>query len=60
MVLANFLVKIEIPDWMTEAEQDAMLEALDKSNFRKLLEGSAVKALARSKRLGLSNVHVED
>jgi hypothetical protein len=60
MVLANFLVKIEIPDWMNEAEQDAMLEALDKCNFKKSLQGSAVKALAKAKRLGFSDVKVED
>ena len=45
MVLANFLVKIEIPDWMSEAEQDEMLEALDRCNLKRSLQGSAVKAL---------------
>ena len=40
MVLANFLVRIEIPDWMTEAEQDSMLEALERCNFKKHLQAS--------------------
>jgi len=60
MVLANYLVRIEIPDWMDEAEQDAMLEALDSCNFKRRLLGSAVKVLAASKRLGLTDVKVED
>jgi hypothetical protein len=60
MVLANFLVKIEIPDWMSEAEQDEMLEALDRCNLKRSLQGSAVKALAKAKRLGFSDVKVED
>jgi hypothetical protein len=60
MVLANFLVKVEIPDWMNEKEQDAMLEALDKSKFKKNLLTGAMKALAKSRRLGLSEVKVEE
>jgi hypothetical protein len=60
MLLANFLVKIVIPDWMNEAEQDAMLEALDKCNFKKHLQGSAVKVLEKTKRLSLSEVKIED
>ena len=60
MVLANFLVRIEIPDWMNEAEQDAMLAALDKCNFKKSLLGSALKALGKTKHLSLSDVTVED
>ena len=60
MVLANFLVRIEIPDWMNEAEQDAMLEALEKCNFKKHLQGSALKVLGKFKRLGLSEVKIED
>jgi len=60
MVLANFLVRIEIPDWMNEAEQDAMLAALEKCNFKKRLLGSAHKALAKTKHLSLSEVSVED
>jgi len=57
---ANFLVKIGIPDWMNENEQEAMLEALDKCNFKKRLQGSAIKVLERTKRLSLSEVKVED
>ena len=60
MVLANFLVRIEIPDWMNETEQDAMLAALDKCDFKKALEGGAIKALNRTKHLSLSEVKVED
>jgi hypothetical protein len=60
MVLANFLVRIEIPDWMDEAEQDAMLAALDRCKFKKRLLGSAVKVLAKSRYLSLSDVKVED
>jgi hypothetical protein len=60
MVLANFLVRIEIPDWMNEAEQDAMLEALEKCNFKKGLIGSVVKLLGKTKHLSLSDVKVED
>ena len=60
MILANFLVRIEIPDWMNEAEQDAMLEALEKCNFKECLQGSARKVLGRTKRLSLSDVKVED
>ena len=60
MVLANFLVRIEIPDWMNEAEQDAMLEALEKCNFKKHLESNALKVLGKTKRLGLSEVKIED
>ncbi len=60
MILANFLVKIEIPDWMNEAEQDAMLEALDKCDFKKHLHGSARKVLTRTKRLSLSEIKIED
>jgi hypothetical protein len=60
MVLANFLVRIEIPDWMNEAEQDAMLEALDKCNFKKRLQGNVIKVLEKTKRLSLSDVKIED
>jgi hypothetical protein len=60
MVLANFLVRIEIPDWMTEAEQDSMLEALERCNFKKSLQASALKSLGKTKRLSLSDVKVED
>ena len=60
MVLANFMVRIEIPDWMSEEEQDAMLEALDKCNFKSRLLGSAVKELGKIKSLGLTEIKVED
>ena len=60
MVLSNFLVRIEIPDWMTEAEQDSMLEALDKCNFKKHLQARAVTVLGKTKRLSLSEVTVEN
>jgi hypothetical protein len=60
MVLANFLVRIEIPDWMNEEEQDAMLQALDKCNLKKRLLGSTLQALAKTRHLSLSEVKVED
>ena len=60
MVLANFLVRIEIPDWMNETEQDAMLEALEKCHFKKHLQGHALKVLGKTKRLSLSEVKIED
>ena len=60
MILANFLVRIEIPEWMNETEQDAMLAALDKCNFKKSLQGSAEKALHKTKHLCLSEVKVEE
>jgi hypothetical protein len=60
MVLANFLIRIEIPDWMNETEQDEMLEALDKCNFKRSLHCSALKVLAKTKRLSLSEVTVEE
>jgi hypothetical protein len=60
VILANFLFKVEIPDWMSEAEQDAMLEALDNINFKSVLQSSAVKTLERWKRFAHSDVKVED
>jgi hypothetical protein len=60
MVLANFLVRIEIPDWMNETEQDAMLEALDKCNFKKRLQGNVIRVLEKTKHLSLSEVKIED
>ena len=51
MVLANFLVRIEIPDWMNESEQDAMLAALDKCNFKKSLAGSAAQGAPQNQAL---------
>ncbi len=60
MILANFLVRIEIPDWMTEAEQDAMLEALERSKLPKHLEASTRRVLAKTKRLNLGEVKVQE
>lgn len=60
MVLANFLVRIEIPDWMNEAEQDAMLAALERTNIKKSLQASTLKVLSKTKRLSLSEVTVEE
>lgn len=60
MVLANFLVRIEIPDWMNETEQDAMLAALERTNIKKSLQASTLKVLSKTKRLSLSEVTVEE
>ena len=59
MVLDQFIIKIEIPNWMSEAEQDAQLERLENTAVINTIRNATLTALSKKKGLTITNVTVE-